>query len=254
MKRLFRSPLRSWARPILAAYAFLAAGGAEAQFKTIGPAPYSDAVAHEKIKTLLEKVDANNRRETVETLSGLLSWYRNIEDQEMIAAWKKDSRANLAEAIKPLADAPIAAAIVDFSWNQQRPAAFRLAYAPMFEDMMIRFPESARPMLDDLLRPGGPPNLSEGEAETVCRIFLDMPDIGAWKKNALQILPHYREAAERLLAEDSRSNDAVIRDRAQFWLYDPRSSLRDLLRGPQSAPVAGCTPRACQRPAHVNRH
>ena len=227
MNRLFCSPLRGWVTPILAACAFLAAGGAEAQFKTIGPAPYSDAIAHEKIKTLLEKVDANNRRETVETLSGLLSWYRNIEDEEMIAAWKKDGRANLAAVIKPLADAQVAAAIVDFSWNQQRPAAFRLAYAPMFEDMMTRFPESARPMLDDLLRPGGPPNLSEGEAETVCRIFLDMPDIGAWKKNALQILPRYSEAAERLLAEDSRSDDAVIRDRAQFWLYDPRSSLRD---------------------------
>ena len=228
MKRLFRSPLRHWTIPILAGCAFFAAGGpADAQFKVTGPAPYSDAVAREKIKTLLEKVDAHNRRETVETLTGLLSWYRNIEDEEMIAAWQKDGRENLPEAIKSLADARVATAIVDFSWNQQRPAAFRPAYASMFEDMMTRFPDTAKPMLDELLRPGGPPGLSESEAETVCRILVDMPDIGAWKRNALQILPHYRQVAERLIAEDSRSDDAVVRDRAQFWLYDPRSSLRD---------------------------
>jgi hypothetical protein len=240
MDRPFYLPLRTWIAPILAGWVFFAAGGtADGQFKTIGPAPYTDAVAREKIRTLLDKVEANNRRETTETLSGLLSWYRNIEDDELIAAWQKNAREDLAGVIKPLADAKVADAVVVFSWKQQRPTTFKLAYAPMFQDMMLRFPESATPMLDDLLGSGSGLNLSEGEAETVCRILLDMPEIGAWKKNALQILPQYREAAERMISEDSRSDDAVVRDRAQFWLYDPRSTLRTGNAPDNSPPSSG---------------
>ena len=79
--------------------AFLAAT-AHAQFKVVGPAPYPPAVAHQKIKSLLEVVDPANRQQTIETLSGLLSWYRDILDQELIAAWQKDTRANLPEVME----------------------------------------------------------------------------------------------------------------------------------------------------------
>jgi len=155
---------------------------ANAQFKVVGPPPYPPNVARQKIRTLLEAVDPANRVETVKTLSGLLSWYRDPIDDELIAAWQKDGRANLTELMEPLADARVAVGVIEFSWRQQRQAAFRPEYAPMFVNLMTRFPESAQPFLADLL--GGTPNLSQPEAETVCRILLDMPDVGTWKKNA----------------------------------------------------------------------
>jgi hypothetical protein len=52
----------------------------------------------------------------------------------------------------------------------------------------------------------------------VCRILLDMPDIGMWRKNAAQILPHYREAAETLLAADMSGGGPEQRSRAQYWM------------------------------------
>jgi hypothetical protein len=96
--------------------------------------------------------------------------------------------------------------------------------------MMIRFADSPKPMLDDLIRAaaaGQPLELTETEAETVCRILLDMPDLGNWRKIAVQILPYYRETAQLLLAVDVRGFPGDQRDRAQYWLYDPRSPLRE---------------------------
>jgi hypothetical protein len=228
MRRLFRSRpsrLSSCTRAFLPCFAFLAASNiAHAQFKVTGPAPYSNAVAREKIKTLLASVDSNNSKPTADTLTGLLAWYRDIIDDELIAAWQGDRRANLPEVIKPLADARVAAATVDFSWRQQRPVAFLSAYAPMFEDLMIRFPDSAKPVLGDLQQPL---ELSASEQQTVCRILIDMPDVGSWQKTAQQILPRYRQTAERLLAQDLQSGDEKKRDRAQYWMFDLRSSMRD---------------------------
>ena len=204
--------------------AFFAAATANAQFKVVGPAPYPPAVARQKIKALLEEVDPANRKQTIETLSGLLSWYRDILDEELIAAWQKDTRANLTEVMEALADSRVASAVVEFSWREQREAAFRPAYAPTFANLMARFPESAQPFLDDLLGPirtGQPtPDLSPSEAETVCRILLNMPDIGTWRKSALQILPHYRRAAESILAQDLRGSDQEKSYQARRWLAD----------------------------------
>ena len=249
---------------IIACFALLGVPAAQAQFKVTGPAPYTAAVARQKIRTLLEKADATNRKQTVDTLTGWLSWYRDILDDEMIAAWKKDTRANLPEVIRPLADSRVAIAIVDFSWREQRQAAFLPAYALMFEDMMIRFADSAKPMLDDLIRAaaaGQPLDLTEQEAETVCRIFLDMPDLGTWRKTALQVLPFYRETAQLLLAVDVRGFPGEQRDRALYWLYDPRSPLREnapssdpssfAVRGRAAAPApsAPVNPRPSVAPA-----
>jgi hypothetical protein len=204
-------------------FAFLAAT-AIAQFKVVGPAPYSPAVAHQKIKVLLDAVDPANRKQTIDTLSGLLAWYRDILDEELIAAWQKDTRANLPEVVEALADSRAASGIIEFSWRRERPSAFNLAYAPMFGNLMTRFPESAQPFLDDLLRPAPntrqTPDLSQPEAETVCRILLDMPDVGTWRQNALQILPHYRRVAESLLLQDLHGSDQEKSFQARRWLAD----------------------------------
>lgn len=190
----------------------------------IGPAPYPPTVARQKIQTLLDKLDPGNREQTVEALSGLLSWYRDIVDEELLAAWRKDSRANLPEVVESLADSRVAVAVIEFSWREQRPAAFDVAYAPLFGNLMTRFPESAQPFLDDLLGRAAtsqhPPDLSRPEAETVCRILFDMPDVGTWRKDALQILPHYRRVAESLLLQDARGSDREKSFQAQRWLSD----------------------------------
>jgi hypothetical protein len=206
-------------------FAFLAASMiANAQFKEVGPPPYSPTVARQHIRTLLEKIDASNRQKTVETLSGLLSWYRDILDEEMIAAWQKDTRANLTDLMQSLADSRVASAIVEFSWREQRQAAFNLTYAPLLGNLMARFPESAQPFLDDLLGPIASgrqtPDLRQPEAEAVCRILLDMPDIGTWRKTALQILPHYRRVAESLLVRDLHGSDQEKSYQAQLWLNE----------------------------------
>jgi hypothetical protein len=206
-------------------FAFFAASmAANAQFKVVGPPPYTPAVARQQIKTFLEKVDPGNRQQTIQTLTGLLAWYRDIIDEELIAAWHKDTRANLTEVAESLADSRVAVAIVEFSWREHRQAAFNLDYAPMFENLMARFPESAKPFLDDFfgsIATGQPtPDLSQPESEAICRILLDMPDIGAWRNNALLILPHYRRVAEGLLAQDLHSTDREKSYRAQIWLAD----------------------------------
>jgi len=85
---------------------------ASAQFKVIGPAPYTQPVARQRMKDLLQKTDPANRSQTIQTISGLLDWYRDIFDEELIAAWQRnEGRENLAELMKPLADARVAAAI-----------------------------------------------------------------------------------------------------------------------------------------------
>jgi hypothetical protein len=225
---------RSIARVIVVWCNVLLAAGtaANAQFKVVGPAPYPPAVAHQKIKALLEAVTPANRQQTVETLTGLLSWYRDILDEELIAAWKQDTRANLNDVMEPLADARVASSVVEFSWREQRATAFQPAYAPMFANLMARFPDSAQPFLDDLL--GSPPDLTQPEAETVCRVLLDMPDVGAWRQNALKILPRYRRVAESILAQDVHGSDQEKSYQAQRWLADLRTD------GPGRAP--GNTP------------
>jgi TonB family protein len=201
---------------------------ASAQFKEIGPPPVPATVARTQIRALLEKVDPDNRQQTVATISGLLVWYRDLIDEELIAAWQKDGRANLKEVLESLADSHLASAVVDYSWRQQRQTTFIAAYAPMLGHLMARYPDSAKPFLDDL--PGSAAtstatsqhtlDLSRTEAETVCRILLDMPDIGTWKKSALQILPHYRQDAENLLVRDLQGGDWNKSNRAQLWLTD----------------------------------
>ena len=199
--------------------AILAPIGSNAQFKVVGPAPYPPTIARQKIRALLEGVDPANRPQTVETLSGLLTWYRDIIDDELVSAWKKDTRSNLTGLVEPLADSRVASGIVQFSWREQREAALRPAYAPMFANLMTRFPESAQPFLDDLL--GQPtPALSQPEAETVCRILMGMPDIGTWRKSALDILPHYRRVAESVLVQDLHGSDQEKSYQAQRWLAD----------------------------------
>jgi hypothetical protein len=206
--------------PILAIGALLVASTAvNAQFKVVGPAPFPPAAARQKIATLLQNVDAGNRGQTIQTLTGWLGWYRDIIDEELIAAWRKDARSNLPEVVDALADSRVAVAVIQFSWREQRAAAFNYDYAPMFGRLMVRFPESAQPFVDDLLSQPLP-NLSEPEAEAVCRILLDMPDVGAWKKNALRILPHYREAAQNVLNQDLRSGDRERSFQAQVWMND----------------------------------
>jgi hypothetical protein len=49
---------------------------AEAQFKEIGPAPFPPAVAHQRIRTLLDQVEPSNRQQTLDTLNGWTPWFR----------------------------------------------------------------------------------------------------------------------------------------------------------------------------------
>ena len=219
------------------------------QFYEIGAAPISPAAAREQIKSLIEKVDPGNRQETVTRISGLLTWYRDLIDDELIAAWKGYSRGNLPELIESLADSRIALGIVEFSWRQQRSATFIPTYAAFLGNLMERYPESARLFVEDLLAPTNQsaPNLSRAEAETVCRILLDMPDIGNWRRTALQVLPRYRAVAEDLLDQDVRGNDQSKGYAAQRWL----SSLKVLESGfsAQSGSLAAHPPTPTQAPA-----
>jgi hypothetical protein len=210
---------------------------ANAQFKEVGPPPFSPTVARQKIRTLLGKVDPGDPQPAIDALYGLVPWYRDILDEELIAAWQGDGRANLTPVIEPLADARVASAIVDYSWRQAPQATFNLTYAPTLGHLMARYPDSAKPFLADLLAPtanGQPPlNLSHAEAEAVCRILLDMPDIGTWKKTALQILPRYRPVAESLLAQDMQGDDREKSYRAQIWLAEIRGDVPGIANQPQ---------------------
>ncbi len=89
---------------------------------------------------------------------------------------------------------------------------------------MARYPERGKEFLSDLLEPA-PPALSPGQVETVCRILIDMPDIGNWHQSALQILPRYRATAERLLIQDREGGDIEKQYRAQMWLAQLRGEV-----------------------------
>jgi hypothetical protein len=191
---------------------------AQAQFKTTPPAPYAPAVARQKIRTLIANAGPGNRQQTVDTLSGLLVWYRDTIDDELIAAWKRDGRENLPPLITALGDARLASAIVEFSWHERRSETFNLTYAPMLGNLMARYQPSADPFLRDFA--GSVPELTQPEAAAVCRILLDMPDAANWKKSALQILPRYRLAAQDLLLQDLHGNDQEKIYRAQLWMSD----------------------------------
>jgi hypothetical protein len=92
---------------------FVAPTAAKAQFKELGPPPVTATVAREQVRTLLEKANAGNRQQTVAAISGLLAWYRDLIDEELIAAWKGNARANLPDTIESLADPHVAEAIVN---------------------------------------------------------------------------------------------------------------------------------------------
>jgi hypothetical protein len=231
-----------WSRRAAACILLMAGIAANAQFKEIKEAPFPAAEAPRKIRTLLEKADSESRNQTVATLLGWSDWYRDILDQELIARWKGDGRVNLTLVMRDLADSRVASEIVEYSWHQQRRATFTLAYAPMLGDLMARYPESARPFVDDLLAGQSPPALSPSEAEAVCRILVDMPDVGMWRKNALQILPRYRQTAESLLTQDVNGSDQEKMYRAHTWLHD-------LMWAEAEGPVSRQMPRRMQLPA-----
>jgi hypothetical protein len=74
-----------------------------AQFKEIKAAPFSAATARQKIRTLLQNVNPDNRDQTVATISDWLKWYRDVLDLELTERWKSDARANLNLVVAPLA-------------------------------------------------------------------------------------------------------------------------------------------------------
>jgi hypothetical protein len=192
-----------------------------AQFKEIGPAPFSQDVARQRIRALLDQVDSSNRQKTLDTLNGWTPWFRNVLDEELIAAWKRDTRQRVTLVLEPLSTEPVADAVVEFSWRQRTDATLNPEYAPLLEHLMTRYPRSGDGFLSDLLAPT-PPELSPIQIETVCRILLDMPDLGTWHQSALQILPRYRATAERLLAQDKQTGDQEQSYRAQVWQAELR--------------------------------
>ena len=220
---------------------------ATAQFKEIGPPPFSSAVAHQRIRTLLEQVEPANRQQTLDKLNGLTPWFRSVLDEELAAGWQSNSRERLLLVMEPLADARVAAAVVDFSWRTRTEATLNPSYADMLGHLMGRYPESGTAFLSDLLAPM-PTELSPPQIETVCRILLDMPDIGTWNESALKILPRYRATAERLLMQDRVGGDQEKSYRAQMWL----AQLRGETPGASNAPSIGRKRAVAQAPDHNN--
>lgn len=213
--------LRAGAGSVLLLLGYLLTPITKAQFKEIGPPPFSQAIARERIRGLLEKVDPNNRRETIDSLNALTPWFRNILDEELITGWQSEKRDRLTLVLEPLADTRVAASVVEFSWHKRAESTFNPGYAPILGGLMARYPESGQPFLSDLM--ASPPlQLSPEEAETVCRILIDMPDIGTWHQNALQILPHYRSTAEQLLSRDRQGDNQEKSYRAQIWMTELR--------------------------------
>jgi len=194
---------------------------AKAQFKEIGPPPFSTTVAHQRIRSLLDQVDSTNRQQTIDKLNSWTPWFRNILDEELIAGWQRDSRQRLTEVMEPLADTRVAAAVVEFSWRTRTEATLNPSYASVLGHLMARYPESGNAFLADLLG-ATPPELSAPQVETVCRILLKMPDLGTWHESALKILPRFRATAERLLIEDRQGSDQEKSYRAQIWLTELR--------------------------------
>jgi hypothetical protein len=133
--------------------------------------------------------------------------------------------------MEPLADARVAAAVVEFSWRTRTEGTLNPSYASMLGHLMARYPDSGRAFLSDLVGPM-PPELPPPQIETVCRILLDMPDIGTWNESALTILPRYRATAERLLMQDREGNDQEKSYRAQIWLAELRGETPGAINPP----------------------
>jgi hypothetical protein len=163
----------------------------------------------------------------------------------LIAGWKRDTRQRLTLVLEPLATAQVANGIVEFSWRQRTDATLNPEYAPLLEHLMTRYPRSGDVFLSDLLAPT-PPNLSPVEAETVCRILIDMPDLGTWHKSALQILPRYRATADRLLTQDKQGSDPEISYRAQVWMAELGGETPGFERHPSLSHRPATTPPAPQ--------
>ena len=216
-----RLPRRAGFKSVLLLLGYLLAPPTKAQFKEIGPPPFSQAVAQSKIRELLDRVDTNNRRQTIDSLNTLTPWFRNILDEELISGWQSEKRVQLTLVLEPLADTRVAAAVVEFSWRKRTESTFNPSYAPLLGGLMARYPESGQQLLSDLMA-SVPPELSPQEAETVCRILIDMPDIGTWHQSALQILPRYRSTTEQLLRQDRQGQDQEKSYRAQIWLAELR--------------------------------
>ena len=87
------------------------------------------------------------------------------------------------------------------------------------------------------------PALSKPEAETVCRILVDMPSVGAWESNARKILPYYRSAAQSLLAQDLQSGDREKWYRAQRWMDELKIDEPNRRQGAKVSPRHAPTPR-----------
>jgi hypothetical protein len=138
--------------------------------------------------------------------------------------------------LEPLATEQVAEAVVEFSWRQRSEATLNPEYAPLLEHLMTRYPRSGDLFLSDLLAPV-PPQFSPLEVETVCRILIDMPDLGIWHQSALQILPNYRATTDRLLAQDKQGGEQERSYRAQIW----------------QAELRGETPGSYERHASVSR-
>ena len=145
----------------------------------------------------------------------------------LVAAWR-GTGADLTPVIEPLADAAMAAAMVDYAWRRSPQTALTLANAPLLGQLMARYPDSGRTFLSDLLGPtssGQPsPDLSPAETEAVCRFLLDMPDVGTWHKSALRILPRYRRVVEGLLDQDIHGADREKGYRARMWMSELEST------------------------------
>jgi hypothetical protein len=207
---------------------------ANGQFKQIGPAPFSPSVAHQRIRTLLDQVEPANRQQTIDKVVSLTPWFRNVLDEELISGWQREGRERLTLVMEPLANPRVAAAVVEFSWRKRTDATLNQAYAPMLGHLMARYPESGKSFLSDLLGPV-PPELSPAQAEAVCRILIDMPDLGTWNESALQILPRYRAIAERLLTGDRHGDDQEKSYRAHRLLAELRGEKPGAINQP---PVA----------------
>src|SRR5215475_620461 len=111
---------------VLLLLSYLLTPAAKAQFKEVGPPPFSQAVAQQKIRGLLDNVDTNNRRQTVDSLNALTPWFRNILDEELIRSWQSEKRDRLTLVLEPLADTRVAAAVVEFSWHKRTESTFNL--------------------------------------------------------------------------------------------------------------------------------
>ena len=195
----------------------------DAQFKETGPPPYPPAVARKKIKDLLEAPDRRGPKEIIAGLIQLVTWYRDVLDEELVSAWKGNRTTSLPEIVKALSDKRVAAEIVDYSWRQRSESTFNVAYAPILVDLMTRYPESATPFLGDLLASPAEVQaltLTQSQVVVICTILLDLPDLGRFRESSLRILPRYRQVAEGLLIRDSHGADEEKSYRAQRWLID----------------------------------